>query len=86
MGLVAPFTDVTKEQFLDKVFDVPVVLLRQVFWSTQCRKLFRGPQVQFLGKVFGVPVVVQRQAPMGSNCPRQQLRFLEFVHRQCVAI
>ena len=57
---MAPFADVTEAQFLGKVFGVPVLLLRQVLWYRQCRKLFRGPQVQFLGKVFGVPVV-QRQ-------------------------
>ena len=37
-------------QFLDQVH-MPVVLQRLVFWSSQCRTLFRGLQVQFLDRL-----------------------------------
>ena len=58
VGLVAPFAVVIEAQFLDKVSDVPVVLLRQVYMVQTVQKTVEFPQ-QFLDKVVVLPVMVQ---------------------------
>ena len=54
-------------QFLDKVFYMPVVVLRVVSWSRQCCTLFSFPQLQFI-TVVDTPCRYAEADPHGPGC------------------